>query len=138
MFFLVLPCGSGDHQGKRKHQEPISGSGDPEKRSLLPTRYSHQQTESLPLSLSPTCVCLHLLPFPPCSSPFLFTPPQPPPHSLFLLSFSSQGPKGEGGAEKVALPSPTGLTSAAAPSPAATSLLICSGGFLSLEQPGYF
>ncbi|GAB5575571.1 katanin p80 WD40 repeat-containing subunit B1 isoform X1 [Prionailurus iriomotensis] len=37
------------------------------------------------------------------------------------------GPKGEGRAEKVALPSPTGLTNAAAPPPVATPLLICSG-----------
>ena len=102
MFILVSSYGSGGQQGKRerKHQEPSSGFGDPKKRSLFPTRYSHQQTESLPLSLSPT-LCLS----PPTSLSSLLFPfsLHHPPHHL--PPFSSQGPKGEGRAEKVALPS---------------------------------
>lgn len=78
IFIIVSLHGSGGPQGKREIKNPSLEFGDP-KKNLLPTRYSYQQTESLPLFLFPT-LCLS----PPISlSSLLF------PFSLLPLSLSS-------------------------------------------------
>lgn len=140
MFILVSSYGSRGQQGKRerKHQEPILDLGTLRKEVCFPQGTAISKPRACLSPSPPPCVCLHLLPSPPCSSPFLFTTPTPTTPPSLSSSFLLPGTKGRRESRESGPAGPHWINQRHRPSPGATSLLICSGGFLSLEEPGYF
>lgn len=86
IFMVVSLHGSGGQQGNRESRNPSLEFGDPEKRRVCYPQGTAINELRACLSSSPLpCVCLHLFPSPPCSSPFLFTSLSLSLPPLFLL-----------------------------------------------------